>query len=133
MFPRLFFLVVGVLLLNAAPLFAGDVRVVDGDTVMVDGRSFHLHGIDAPALDEVCTASNGVTWPCGRRVRDQLMKAAALDEMVCQAVERETVRCRVAGLDIGALLVKEGLAKAAGDDYRDIEGRARAAKVGIWQ
>lgn len=131
MFSRLL-VFVAALLLNSSLLFAAEVHLLSGDTVMIGGQRFRLHGISAPALDEICTASNGSTWPCGRKALDQLTKAAALDEMVCQVVERKAVLCRVAGLDVGALLVKEGLAKAAGD-YGGVEDRARATKAGIWQ
>lgn len=122
-----------VLLLVSSSLSAADVYpVVNGDTVMIEGRRFHLHGIAAPALDEICTTSNGSTWPCGSKARDQLAEAMVSGEPTCRVIDRETILCRAAGLDVGALLVKEGLAKAAGD-YGDIESRARAAKVGLWQ
>lgn len=121
------------LLLVSNPLSAADIYlVVDGDTVMIEGRRFNLRGIAAPALDEICTTSDGSTWPCGSKARDQLAEAMVSGEPVCRIVGRETVSCRAAGFDVGALLVKEGLAKAVGD-YGDIESRARAAKVGLWQ
>ena len=55
-----------------------------------------------------------------------------MGEIRCQPAERGSAICRVAGIDIAALLVKEGLARAAGD-YQDLEDRARAAKTGIWE
>ena len=126
-------LAVVVLPLVSTSLFATDLySVVDGNTVMIEGRKFHLHGIDAPALNEICPASDGRSWPCGGKARDQLAEAMASTTTACQIIGRETVLCRTAGLDVGALLVKEGLAKAS-DDYWDVEDRARAAKVGIWQ
>lgn len=113
------------------PAYA-DVAIVDGDTVTVDGARVHLHGIDAPVLDETCKTSAGVVWPCGQRARQQLAAVAQDDELQCTMVGAGEAVCRVAGLDIGALLVKAGLAKAAGD-YQELEEQARAARVGIWE
>lgn len=131
MLPRIV-LFVAALSLGAAPLVAAEMRMADGDTARIQAPEFRLHGIELPAVDEVCTTSKGRTWPCGRRVREQFAEAAALDAISCQPAERGSAICRIAGIDIAALLVKEGLAKAAGD-YQDLEHRARAAKIGIWE
>lgn len=120
------------LLLGSSPLLAAEGRMADDDAVLIDGQRLTLHGVDLPSADEVCTTSGGRKWPCGRHVREELARAAALDEVVCLPAERETVICRIGGMDIGALLVKEGLARAAGD-YQALEDRARAAKIGIWE
>ncbi|MCX5580246.1 thermonuclease family protein [Kaistia terrae] len=131
MFPRIF-LSVATLVLSCNSLLSAEVQLADDDTVLINAQKLHLHGIALPSADEVCTTSAGRKWPCGRYAREQLVKAAALDEMACQPAERGTAICRIGGLDIGSLLVKEGLAKAAGD-YQDLEDRARAAKIGIWE
>src|SRR3954453_8833511 len=38
-------------------------RVVDGDTIVLDGRHVRLDGIDAPESDQICQDRNG---PLGR-------------------------------------------------------------------
>lgn len=131
MFPRIV-LFVTALLLGCNPLLSAEMQIAGDDTVLINAQKLHLHGIALPSADEICTTSAGRIWPCGRNAREQLAKAAALDEITCQPAERGTAICRIGGLDIGALLVKEGLAKAAGD-YQDLEDRARAAKIGLWE
>ncbi len=42
------------------------VRVVDGDTLEVDGEMFRINGIDAPEAGQKCNKANGKTWPCGK-------------------------------------------------------------------
>ncbi len=125
-------LTLAALLLGSSPLFAAEGRMAGDDIVMIHGQRLVLHGVDLPSADAVCTTSGGRKWPCGRHVREELARAAALDEVVCRPAERETAICRIGGIDIGALLVKEGLARASGD-YQALEDRARAAKVGIWE
>ena len=74
----------------------------------------------------------GRSWPCGRRARDQIRLAVQEDVTVCQAKASGFELCRIGGLDIATLLVKEGLAKAR-DDYQELEARARSARVGLWE
>ena len=42
-----------------------DVRVIDGDTIDLDGQRIRLHGIDAPRRKQPCYR-NGVMWLCGQ-------------------------------------------------------------------
>jgi endonuclease YncB( thermonuclease family) len=42
------------LTLAALPAFAESVRVVDGDTLKVDGVTYRLWGIDAPESHQPC-------------------------------------------------------------------------------
>lgn len=51
-----------------------DVKVVDGDTLHIKGKSFRLFGIDAPEHDQTCYKADGKTWPCGRAARTALWK-----------------------------------------------------------
>jgi endonuclease YncB( thermonuclease family) len=52
--------------LSAPPSYAdvaGPVTVIDGDTIIVAGERVCPHGIDAPELNQTCTAY-GQEWPC---------------------------------------------------------------------
>ena len=43
---------------------ASQVRVIDADTVEIEGVRYRLHGIDAPETRQSCRAW-GLTWDCG--------------------------------------------------------------------
>ncbi len=127
------------LLLGAALLFgqasgahAADVSVIDGDTLLHNGVQVEIWGIIAPSKTETCTTSGGEKWPCGERAFEALSQAASDETFECETKEQGFVLCHAGGLDVGALLVKEGLVRAR-QDYRSIEARARDAKVGLWE
>lgn len=111
---------------------AADVTVLDGATLVYDGKVVGLWGIRAPERTETCTTSTGTNWPCGERAFRQLSAVAADDTFSCQAKQDDFVVCRAGSLDIGLLMVKEGLARAT-QDYKAIEAGAREAKTGIWE
>ena len=45
---------------------SGRARVIDGDTLDVDGVRIRLHGVDAPESRQSCIAAER-RWPCGER------------------------------------------------------------------
>ena len=49
----------------------GQARVIDGDTIVIDGEHIRLEGIDAPESHQDCTAY-GQQWACGRSAADWL-------------------------------------------------------------
>lgn len=124
--------ILAALLVFANPAVAANIEVIDGATLVVDGRTVRLWGIEAPSAEQTCVTTTGRSWPCGKRVRDQLVSAVRDSAIACQPKAPGIELCRIAGLDIGALLVKEGLARAR-DDYQELEARARAARVGLWE
>ncbi len=120
-------------LLTVSTVAAAAGRVaIDGGTLEIDGVSTRLWGIAAPAAGENCRTSSGAEWPCGARARDQLAAVAANEDIACEPKGDGTALCRAAGLDLGRLMVKEGLARSAGP-YGDAEAAARAAHIGLWQ
>jgi len=56
------------LALLASPAVAGSVRVVDGDTLRVDGVTYRLWGIDAPEAGDLCADG----WPAGQTAIEHL-------------------------------------------------------------
>jgi endonuclease YncB( thermonuclease family) len=117
----------------------GPIRVIDGDTFDVAGTRIRLHAIDAPENDQMCETEQGTDWVCGgwitKVVKDRYTGAVA----ECDAVDtdrygRTVARCTALGDDVGAWLVREGLAFAYvkyGADYAQIEAGAAQADRGL--
>jgi len=115
--------------------------VSDGDTIRSGQLRIRLHGIDAPERQQHCTTSDRARWACGNAARDALKtlvaSVAALD---CQITDvdrygRLIMRCFAGEVDVGARLVRTGMALAYrryADDYIADEEAARAARSGLW-
>lgn len=125
-----FFLAVGFASVEVA--HAAEVTVLDGDTLRYEGVLAEIWGIISPGRTETCRTSTGKDWPCGERAFRQLSEMAADETFSCTEKETGFLICRAAGLDVGLLLVKEGLARAR-QDYRDVEMRAKEARIGLWE
>jgi endonuclease YncB( thermonuclease family) len=133
-------LLAGLLLMSAASaVFSGRAEVVDGDTLRVGTETVRLSGVDAPELSQRCGPSARQT-ACGALAARWLRARLGGGHVICREVDRDRYErrvavCRLAGDDVGASMVEAGWATAYrrySGAYVDAEGRARAARRGIW-
>ena len=120
---------------NGAPAMiepppASQVRVIDADTVDLDGVRYRLHGIDAPEARQTCRAW-GRTWDCGAAATEALMSRA--EGMSCTSsgtdrFGREIGTCSSGGVDLNAWLVANGWALAYRQFSTDYVGREEQAR-----
>lgn len=140
--PRLSHAVFALLLLSSSNVLAsetGPVRVVDGDTIEVNGTVFRINGIDAPEYGQTCGVS-GSEWPCGKDAMALMVELVGDGDVTCEAIEpdgygRIVGTCYVDGLDIGSEIVRQGFAWAFvrySTVYVDVENEARLAGLRIW-
>jgi endonuclease YncB( thermonuclease family) len=121
-------------------ILVGVPRIVDGDTLIINGNHIRLEGVDAPETDQICLDSNGARWTCGIEARDRLKEHLAAREISC--ADRGTDRhkrtlavCSLAGEDLNHWLVREGWALAYvrySRAYVDAEIEARNTLRGLW-
>ena len=96
-------------------LCAGPVRVtcvVDGDTVWLAGEKIRLEGIDAPESRGACFAENRLAALSAERLRQLLTGAEPV--VVRSGLDRygrTLATIKVAGRDVGEVLVAEGMAR----------------------
>lgn len=118
-----------------------DVRVVDGDTFDLDGKRYRVNGIDAPEAGQTCLTAKGREWSCGRAATDALHDLligahVRCDDLVTDNYDRIVGTCFADGRDVGAAMVRQGMAWAFvkfSDVYVAPQDAAQADKVGIWQ
>ncbi|MCV9996779.1 thermonuclease family protein [Pararhizobium sp. YC-54] len=131
----LFFGLVVVRLNGPQEAASGRARVVDGDTLVLDGRRIRLVGIDAPELRQVCQR-DGRDWPCGTEARAYLSGLTGEAKTTCEAdgsdrYGRLLAVCRAQNIDLNAAMVAAGYAIAFGD-YEAEQGVARQKRLGLW-
>jgi endonuclease YncB( thermonuclease family) len=115
----------------------GFARVVDGDSLVVDGTPVRLKGIDAPELRQTCRRG-AEDWRCGESAKSYLRELLAGQQIACSRSGsdrngRILAYCRAGGArDVGAQLVREGWAVAYDATYAAEESEAKRARRGLW-
>jgi endonuclease YncB( thermonuclease family) len=122
---------------------SGPAIVREGDSIVVDGNPLFLFGIDAPRLIQPCRLA-GEDFACGLEARDALIDLIADRPVECRQVRDTNIRrrmivyarCTIGELDLGAEMVRAGMAMAfrpQSRDYIALEDQAKAAKHGLWR
>jgi endonuclease YncB( thermonuclease family) len=116
----------------AAP--AAGQKVVDGDTIKLNGTTWRLWGIDAPEMAQTCGAwSAGVaaTYVLADLMRGRTITSELKDR---DRYGRSVGLCRADGRDLGAAMVRAGMAWAFirySSNYAHQEGDAHFDRIGV--
>ncbi|MEX2644358.1 MAG: thermonuclease family protein [Acetobacterales bacterium] len=113
------------------------VRVIDGDTLEIDGRAVQLFGIDTPELSQSCL-HDGEAWPCGLDAAYSLHKVITLADRrpACERQEGDATACFADERNLSFILLDQGYAMALDDaprEYQEKERQARFGNLGIWR
>jgi endonuclease YncB( thermonuclease family) len=118
----------------------GKPRIIDGDSLEIEGTRIRLHGIDAPEAKQTCQR-DGIDWLCGQEASKALRDYVGDYELRCERLDtdrygRMVARCFMPdGTDIGEWMVSSGWALAYrrySNDYVDEEADAKTAERGLW-
>ena len=121
------------------PVAQQTVRVVDGDTIEVDGRRYRLQGFDAPERHQMCRDASDAPWSCGRAATAELENLVSAGTVGCEdsgqrSFGRIVGSCSAGGVEFGAALVMAGLAidePRYAPDYSAVEREARDRGAGM--
>jgi endonuclease YncB( thermonuclease family) len=124
---------------EAAPAIRGYAKAVDGDSLEIGTTRVRLYGIDAPEGKQTCQRA-GRPWRCGEEAASKLRALVRDVELRCTQRDvddygRSVAVCRAGTTDLGAEMVRSGLALAYrrySNDYVDEENYARNAHRGLW-
>jgi len=123
-----------------AQVLEGKAKAQDGQTLIINGTTIALYGIDAVALDQVCQTKRKKDFPCGRVATNALATLVRHVVVRCQLntitepVSKAT--CKAGPMDIAEQQVLQGWAFAdpkTGEKYRRAERAARVLNEGIWK
>ena len=132
-------LYVFLLLMFCNTSFADSLRVVDGDTIVLNGEKIRFSGIDTPELKQTCLQDVQEVG-CGMSAKMLLVKKIGNNTPKCisegkDAYKRTLAECFVNGESLSSFLVRSGYAFA----YRKYSKKfikdeefAKANKLGMW-
>ena len=118
---------------------AKSLRVIDGDTIILNGEKIRFSGIDTPELKQTCLKDNEEVG-CGMYAKMLLIKKIGNNTPVCIGKEKDFYKrtlaeCFVKGESLSKFLVRSGYAFA----YRKYstkfvkdEDFAKTNKLGMW-
>ena len=129
--------VLGLLICNTSS--ADSLRVVDGDTIVLNGEKIRFSGIDTPELKQTCMKGDEKVF-CGETAKVLLIKKIGNETPECisegkDAYKRTLAECFINGESLSKFLVRSGYAFA----YRKYSTKfvkdeefAKANKLGMW-
>lgn len=86
----------GVLFLAAGAASAAQkVKVIDGDSIVVNGVEMRLEGIDAPEYHQVCYDADKKGYRCGIKARDYLLRLTAGKKVNCKKLSVDRYKRQV--------------------------------------
>ena len=116
-----------------------DLRVVDGDTIHLNGEKIRFTGIDTPELKQTCI-NQGIIDPCGVTAKEILIKKISDNEVECisegkDQYKRILAECFVNNESLSSYLVRSGYAFAYrkySKKFISDEEYAKTNKIGMW-
>ena len=130
-------LILGLLTCNIS--FAGSLKIIDGDTIILNGEKIRFSGIDTPELKQTCKQGD-LEVSCGMSAKMLLTEKIGNAVPKCiseakDAYKRTLAECFVNGESLSKFLVRSGYAFA----YRKYSTKfikdekfAKANKLGMW-
>ena len=115
------------------------MKVVDGDTIHLNGEKIRFTGIDTPELKQTCI-KNGVKNPCGVTAKQILINKIRNNTVKCinegiDQYKRILAECFVNNQSLSSYLVRSGYAFAYrrySKKFVEDENYAKANQVGMW-
>ncbi|MDA7750178.1 thermonuclease family protein [Candidatus Pelagibacter sp.] len=128
-----------VFLLTINDIKSQELKVVDGDTIHLNGEKIRFTGIDTPELKQTCI-KEGIENPCGITAQKILINKIGNNIVECisegrDQYKRTLAECFVNNESLSSYLVRSGYAFAYrkySKKFIEDENYAKANKLGMW-
>tara|TARA_Y100000287_G_C13883371_1_gene192449 strand:- start:18 stop:497 length:480 start_codon:yes stop_codon:yes gene_type:complete len=118
---------------------SSELKIVDGDTIHLNGEKIRFSGIDTPEIKQKCTKNNEVIM-CGIQAKELLINKIKNNKINCvregkDQYKRTLAECFVNDLSLSSYLVKSGYAFAYrkySNKFIKDEDFARSNQLGMW-
>ena len=115
------------------------IKIVDGDTIHLNGEKIRFTGIDTPELKQTCL-KEGVKNPCGLVAKQILINKIGNNEVDCisegkDQYKRTLAECFVNNESLSSYLVRSGYAFAYrkySKKFVQDEDYAKINRIGMW-
>ena len=116
-----------------------EIKIIDGDTIHLNGKKIRFSGIDTPELKQTCKKNDKIIY-CGIKAKKLLIDKIADQKVNCieegkDQYKRILAECFINDLSLSSYLVKKGYAFA----YRKYSKKfvskeilAKKEKRGLW-
>ena len=128
-----------VFILTIDDIKSQELKVVDGDTIHLNGEKIRFKGIDTPELKQICI-KDGSKNRCGETAKQILINKIGDNRVECiregrDQYQRTLAECFVNDESLSSYLVKSGYAFAYrkySKKFINDENYARGKKIGMW-
>ena len=118
---------------------SNEIKIIDADTIHLNGEKIRFTGIDTPELKQTCTKNNEVIY-CGIKARKLLIKKIGKNKVQCvregkDQYKRTLAECFVNKVSLSSYLVRNGYAFAYrrySKKFIEDENYAKDNQVGMW-
>ena len=116
-----------------------NLKIIDGDTIYLNGEKIRFSGIDTPELKQTCKKDGKVIY-CGIEAKNLLKNKIANNKVNCiknglDFYKRVLAECFVNDLSLSRYLVREGYAFAYrkySNKFVNDENFAKLNNYGMW-
>ena len=118
---------------------SSELKIIDGDTIHLNGEKIRFSGIDTPEIKQKCTKNNEVIM-CGIQAKELLINKIKNNKINCvregkDQYKRTLAECFVNDLSLSSYLVKSGYAFAYrkySNKFIKDEDFAKSNQLGMW-
>ena len=129
------------LFIFSSQALADNLKVIDGDTIILNGEKIRFSGIDAPERKQVCYLNEKKVF-CGELSKEKLKEKIGTDSISCEREKnkdrygRTVAECFVNSESLSKFMVRSGYAfdwpRYSKKKYAVDEEYAKANKLGLW-